>query len=398
MKFRKYIFLIVWVTSIVFFPLFSGEECTTAVIRPEASVSGRALLWKNRDTDVLSNKVIYVAEQPHSYIALVNNLETSGRMVYAGLNSRGLAIMNSVAYNLSQKEDEMKDLEGQIMADALRTCGTVDDFQQYIIKNLGASLGSLANFGVIDRLGNAVIFEVHNHGYQRIDAAGAAERYLINTNYSRSGEKDKGYGFLRFDRASRLFKESPDSGISPGFILRNVARDLGHSLLRHPTLEELESIPGSPPLWIYSRDCINRPSTSAVVVVEGKKPGPEQSLATFWVILGEPVTSIAVPLWVEAGEVPEVLWQGTDAPICSQAFRIKKMIRQTGRPEWENYMMVNRLINRERTGFLRLILKTEGEILKETEVFLKQKRLPLELAIFQNKMARKALTTLKGIQ
>lgn len=381
----------------VSFDVFS-EACTTAIIRPEVSAEGRALLWKNRDTDFLSNKVIYVPEAPYRYIGLVNAVETSGRWVYAGLNSVGFGIMNSVAYNLEQKHNEMKDLEGQIMADALRTCRTADDFERYIRKNLGSSLGSLANFGVIDGLGNAVIFEVYNNGFHRLDAADTDKKYLINTNFARSGKKGKGYGFLRFERAAQLFEERPEPKISPQYILQNLSRDLGHVLLRHPVLKELQHMPAEPPRWIYYRDCINRPYTSSTVVITGKKPGDTGSLATFWVILGEPVTSIAVPLWVEAGQVPEVMWTGKDAPICAEAFRIKKLISPSGVPEKEYYMQVNRLVNREKTGFLPLILETEKEIFLETEAFLKQKRLPHELAIFQNKMAEKVLATLKTIK
>jgi len=381
----------------VSFDSFS-EACTTAIIRPEVSAEGRALLWKNRDTDFLSNKVIYVPEAPYRYIGLVNAVETSGRWVYAGLNSVGFGIMNSVAYNLEQKHNEMKDLEGQIMADALRTCRTADDFELYLCKNLGSSLGSLANFGVIDGLGNAVIFEVHNNGFHKLDAADTDKKYLINTNFARSGKKGEGFGFLRFERAAQLFEERPEPKISPQYILQNLSRDLGHVLLRHPALKELQNMPADPPRWIYYRDCINRPYTSSTVVITGKKPGDTGSLATFWVILGEPVTSIAVPLWVEAGQVPEVMWTGKDAPICAEAFRIKKLISPSGVPEKEYYMKVNRLVNREKTGFLPLILKTEKEIFRETEAFLKQKRLPHELAIFQNKMAEKVLATLKTIK
>ena len=63
-----------------------GEGCTTAIIRGEAAKEGVPILWKNRDTGFLSNKVIYVNEMPYSYIGLVNDKETSGRWVYAGLN------------------------------------------------------------------------------------------------------------------------------------------------------------------------------------------------------------------------------------------------------------------------------------------------------------------------
>jgi hypothetical protein len=391
--------LIFWFAIMIFaaFPVPEGA-CTTAVIRPEASADGRPLLWKNRDTDFISNKVIFVNEVPFSYIGLVNAEETSGRWVYAGLNSTGFGIMNSVAYNLPEKDKEMKDLEGQIMADALRTCRTADDFEHYLQKNLGASLGSWANFGVIDGSGNAVIFEVYNHGISKLDAVDADRRYLINTNFARSGEKGEGAGFLRFERATRLFSEQPGQKFSPPLILRNFSRDLGNMLIRQPTLKDLETVPADPPVWIYYRDCINRPYTSAAVVISGKKPGDEHSLATFWVILGEPISSIAIPLWVEAGQVPDSLWKGKDAPIYEQSYRIKKTANPWGVPDREYYLKINRLVNRDGTGFLPRILETEQEIFRETETFLKQKRNPNQLAEFQDKMAEKVLTTLENIK
>jgi hypothetical protein len=374
------------------------EGCTTAIIHGEAAAEGVPMLWKNRDTDFLSNKVIYVNEMPFSYIGLVNDKETSGRWVYAGLNSEGFGIMNSVAYNLPKKSGEMEDLEGQIMADALRTCRTVDDFESYIRKNLGEVLGSWANYGVIDGLGNAVIFEVHNHGCKKYDASDTPGKYLINSNFSRSGEEEKGAGYLRFDRASFLFKQLPPGKISHMDIFQEISRDFGHMLLDQPTLGDLKNLSANKPVWVLSRDTINRTITSAAVIICGKKPGDKDSTATFWVLLGEPVTSIAVPVWVEAKESPLPLYEGETAPICKEAFRIKKIIRPYPQSDKENYMQVTLLDNKENTGFLPLILKTEKEIFQETALFLKSKHTAGEFAAFQDKMAQKALEVLKSIK
>ncbi len=375
------------------------EGCTTAVITGTASVDGAPLLWKNRDTGVLSNKVIFVAEKPYSYIALVNAKETSGRFAYAGLNSTGFAIMNSVAYNLPEGgAEELKDLEGLIMADALRTCRTVEDFEQAVKKNLGPALGSWANFGVIDGAGNAVIFEVHNNGYKKYDAAAAPEKYLVNTNFARSGAEGLGDGYLRFARAAALFREIPGKKVSHHYILQKISRDFGHPLLKHPTIEDLRQVSKREPVWIYARDCITRPHTAAAVFFCGKKPGNNESTATFWVILGEPATSIAVPLWVEAGETPLPLYEGETAPICAEALRIKKMIRPFHEPDKKSYMLLTRLVNKEKTGFLPLLLETEREIFAETAKFLKTSHTKDEYAVFQDKMAQQALQVLKKLK
>jgi hypothetical protein len=374
------------------------EGCTTAIINGEASVDGAPMLWKNRDTDFLSNKVIYIDETPYDYVALVNARDTSGRWVYVGLNSEGFGIMNSVAYNLPKDKEEMQDLEGNIMADALRTCRTADDFEAYIKKNLGPSLGSWANFGVIDAQGNAVIFELHNNGYQKYDTSEAPEKYMINSNFSRSGKEGKGTGYLRFDRASYLFKQLQGQKVSHQYILREVSRDYGHTLLEYPGLKDLKNISGGKPVWVLTRDTINRSYTSAVAVICGKKPGDKNSLATFWVILGEPVASIAVPVWVESKRMPQALCKGETAPLYKESRRIQKMIRPFTEMDRKEYLEVTRIDNKEKTGYLPLVIKTEREIFKETAAFLETNPGAEELARFQSKMARKALETLRKIK
>ncbi len=145
--------------------------CTTAVVAPEASTTGTPILWKNRDTPVLSNKVVFVDEAPFAYLCLANARADSGRSCFAGLNEAGFAIMNTVAYNVPEIAGERNDREGIIQADALRTCRTVDDFERFLEANLGPELGGQTNIGVIDADGGAALFEVHNHGIKRIDAA-----------------------------------------------------------------------------------------------------------------------------------------------------------------------------------------------------------------------------------
>ncbi len=374
------------------------DACTTAIIGPKASAGGAPMLWKNRDTGYLSNKVIFVDESPYNYLGLVNEKETSGRFVYAGLNETGFGIMNSVAYNLPKKSSETQDLEGAIMAEALRTCRTVNDFEVFLQKNLGESLGSWANFGVIDSQGQAMIFEVHNHGYHTLDAAAAGKHYLINANFSRSGEEGTGAGYLRFDRATQLFDTFKPGAVTHWRILREVSRDFGHTLLDHPSLDQIEGYSDKEPVWLLTGDTLNRNSTSAAVVITGKKPGDKKSQACMWVILGEPLSSIALPFWVEAGVVPDALHKGETAPLCKESMRIKKIFRPYDEPDKKNYVRLTRLDNKEGTGFLPLIKKTELEIFNATRAFTKKHRSPGELAQFQRKMADKALQTLQKIR
>jgi hypothetical protein len=371
--------------------------CTTAVIGSSATSTGRPLLWKNRDTDFLSNKVIFVKENPFSYLALVNAEDRSGRWVYAGLNSAGFAIFNSVAYNLPDQGGEIKDMEGTIMADALRRCASVADFESYIQENLGPSLGSLANFGVLDAAGETALFEVSNHAYQKYRTADFPEKYIINTNFARSGKAEAGAGYLRFERASQLFHQVLPLPLTHQLILGQFSRDTGHVLVRQPAWPQFKAVSAAQPFWIATRDTINRESTSAAIVVCGRVPGRENSLATLWVMLGEPLFTIAVPMWVEAGASAAPLQQGEKAAIYLEAKRLQKKARPYPETDRRAYLDATRLDNRQGTGFLPRLLETEREIFALTDEFLKMARSGAELAAFQDRMAEKALAALQAI-
>ncbi len=397
MKSGKFSLLLILINLFILIPL-DINGCTTAVISGSASRNGAPILWKNRDTGYLSNKIIYIKESPNSFVAIVNSTETSGRFVYAGLNGEGFAITNTVAYNLPKVEKEVHDLEGQIMSDALRTCSTVDDFEKYIKKNLGKSLGSWSTFSVIDGEGGSTLFEVHNNGYKRYDTSVSEKKYFVVTNFARSGEKDEGAGYLRFEQATKLFSEIPMQKIDHQSIFQKISRDIGNPLVKHPSLIDLKAQPSTSPLWIHSKNCINRPSTAAAVIITGKKKGDLNSIATLWVVLGEPITSIAVPVWVEAKSSPVQLHMGKTAPICEESLRIKKIIHPFSEGFKKNYLNISKLVNKDGSGFLRDILETENKIFSETAEFLKVKHSPDEFAEFQTKMAEMALNTLRKIK
>ena len=374
-----------------------AQECTTAVFSVSATPDGRPILWKNRDTDTLSNKVVFVRDKPHSYLGVVNADDPDGRMVWGGLNSAGLAIANSVAYNLPQAGGEQADLEGIVMADALRTCATVDDVERYFAANLGPDLGAQANFLVIDAKGGASIFEVHNHGFKRLDATSSPQGYMANTNFSRTGAQDQGAGYLRFDRETALLEAAAPKSFTPAWVLQTLARDLGHPLLGNPPREEWKQLPADRPHWVHTNHTINRNSTASVLLVHGVKPGQDPRLATMWVILGEPVTSVAVPLWVAAGVPPAVLWEGKEAALTAEAFRLKDALRPLKTRERREYADLTRLDNAAGTGWLPAVLAAESETIAQVERLVAKNAPAAELSAFEKSAAEKAVALLRGL-
>ncbi len=398
---KKYItplyFILILLNSLITNRLFANDNCTSAIISRFASANGAPMLWKNRDTGVRSNKIVLVKETPYRYLALVNHDNAAGRICYAGLNETGFGIMNTAAYNLPEKAGELKDMEGFLMADALRKCRTLSDFEQLVRENLGRDLGVEANFGVIDSNGNAMLYEIYNHGFKKFNPADAPERYLINTNYSRSGTPDKGAGYLRFERATELFAKLARHPIRPEDILHRFSRDTGNILIKQPVPDTFSQFPADPDTWISTKDSIDKYYTSACIVLIGKTPAHPKQMPMLWIIPGEPLTAIAIPLWVEAGSVPELLWKGEKSAIWEESAKLKALIRPYRKGNMKNYLRINKLDNRQHTGYLPLLLKTENRIFRDTAIFLKHSHTPAELARFQQKTAEIAMRTLQKL-
>jgi hypothetical protein len=262
------------------------------------------MFWKNRDTGTLSNKVLLVTEQPYSFVALVDADDSAGRAAWAGVNEVGFAIANTASYNLPQPANEGREQEGVVMAEALRTCRTVDDLEGLIERRKGKRLGVRTNFFAIDASGGAVIIETHNNGHTRYDAASFPGNRIANTNFSRGGGVDEGAGYMRFDRASELLETITADRLNAATVFDVLSRDMGHPLLQHPPREAWKTLPADRPYWVHSNYTINRPSTASAVVVEGVRPGQDPRLTTMWVALGGPVTTIAVPVWLPPGRRP----------------------------------------------------------------------------------------------
>jgi hypothetical protein len=138
--------------------------------------------------------------------------------------------------------------------------------------------------------------------------------------------------------------------------------------------------------------------TASTILIHGVKEGEDPLRATLWVILGEPICSIALPIWVAAGETPEEVRSGKDAGICREAARLQNMLRPLKGRDRREYIDLTRLDNKEGKGWLPGNLKLEKEILTETAVLMKADPTPAQLHDFQNKAASRVLLALKSIQ
>jgi len=278
----------------------AARACTTGIISGKATLDGRPILWKNRDTTELHNRVVRGEGGRFTYVGVANGGDPGGVQIWSGVNAAGFAIMNNVSYNLGTRADDSTQ-EGTFMRLALQTCATVEEFQALLAGTDGGGRLVAANFGVIDARGGAAYFETDEKGWHRFDAAAAPGGFLVRTNYSQSGKPGGGAGYLREARARELVGGLQAAGrLTPETLLAEVARDTANP--------HIASFPAAARQgFAYTGDSINRSSTVNAFVVHGVPDGDKPGRSTAWVVLGQPVTGVAVPLWVEAGAVPAEL-------------------------------------------------------------------------------------------
>ncbi len=367
----------------LFFVLLFAEllyPCTTAIISGKYTKDGRPLLLKHRDTNFLKNKLKFFDDGKFDYIGLINASDKEGKEVWAGLNEAGFAIMNSASYNLKSLDDStsLQDLEGKVMKLALQNCKTIDDFED-LLRTLKKPLGVEANFGVIDAAGGAAYFEVNNFEIRKIDVndpAVAPFGFVVRTNFSAYGRKDEGKGYIRYLTAEQLLNSAAaKNNLDFKFLLQDVSRSLKNSLLGTNYNSDLSSEKENK--FVVLQDYIVRYSSASTVVVQGVRESEKPELSTMWTILGFQLTSVAVPVWVKAGnKLPAILTapDTLNAPLCKAALELKDKCFPVKRGSGKRYLLLNKVVNKKGTGILQLLLPVENKIIRQEENLIEKWR------------------------
>ena len=348
--------------------LVTTEACTTFIISGNYTPDGRPILYKHRDTGTLDNALAYFNDGRYPYIAVINANKNWKREVWGGYNSAGFAIMNSVAYNMNVGDTTtFADQEGELMKMALMNCATVEDFEK-MLNDLPKPLGADANFGVIDARGGATYFETGNRGFNIInvnDPAIAPFGYVIRTNHAFTGSPGKGTGYIRYETAENVLQDvAAARRYDPGYLFNNISRNLTHSL----TGDNLAvNIPENSmkPDYRFFEDYIPRITTASVMMVVGTGIGEDPSNTMMWTILGFPLTSVALPVWITSdGSLPAVARSGENfhAPICDAALLLKEPCFPITRGSGKKYIDLSRVLNKEGSGSMQVLQSIEKEI------------------------------------
>ncbi len=357
--------------------LFSGVKsnaCTTAVISGKYTKNGRPMLWKHRDTWAINNKIMVFNDGKYSYIGLVNSRDKSGKSVWIGYNSTGFAIMNSASYNLNQDTIVQAGTEGRLMKEALQKCATIDEFEE-LLKSMELPTRLEANFGVIDAKGGAAYFELGNFTYKKFDANDvtvAPYGYIIRTNHSMSGKLGEGGGYIRYVTTNKHFLQAiKENKFTPKSIIQGCSRNMTNSLT-NVDLNSFDNIKENHPTYVSFTDYIPRRGTSSSVVVEGVKAGDDPKNTVMWTVLGWPLASVCIPLWLsDKVDLPNIVkYQEKlkDSPLCNMALQAKEFAYSY---KWgysyKYYINVNALINADNTGLIQLVTPMENRIFDKAD-------------------------------
>ena len=332
----KRLFLLL-LAALAAFPTGS-EACTTAIVSAEASATGRPLIWKQRDTDNPHNVVQYVTGGKYAYTAVFNASDKKRRSAYAGANEVGFTIMNNLSYNLAEGSYSAV-VNGRVIAEALATCRTLDDFQR-MLEEWPKPRNIEANFGVADAFGGAAYFEVGDTKVIRYDVEPGS--WLVRTNFSLAGRDGEGSGMARYETAEYLMSQHTGK-FTPEFLIDGLGRSFYNAELG------ADMLAAAPVGVAVDLDFSPRYTSVSSVCIEGVGPGDDPASSVIWTAIGYTPTCYAVPVWVAAKEeipaflLPDPQSDSGFAPANALAEELMHYVHPADRDAKSKYIDFRRL-------------------------------------------------------
>ncbi len=349
--------------------------CTVLVVAASATEDGRPLLLKNRDS-AGSYWVEMRVEQKDGYRYVTQYAMRDGLWEgpWGGFNETGFCVVNTLSYSYSGTLYSA--LNSQVIGMALNQCATVAEFEA-LIDGLEKPMDISANFGIIDAQGNAVVYEVGPNGYVKYDANDpqvAPDGILIRTNYSLTGDLDKKNGEDRWVATEQFITETKDANQLNGrYILQNLPRYLVNGYGTNLYY-------AAPASWDDEtrtdfNGYIPRHSSTNAMLMQGVKEGEDPLMTSCWTMVGPPMTTVAVPLFLTPnGLLPRKVKESEgQAWLCEKGQQLKTLIF----PYEDNATKaidLSKLYNREETGLMQRIVTIEEEILERGTTLIDEAR------------------------
>ncbi|MBC8402897.1 MAG: hypothetical protein H8E14_15535 [Candidatus Marinimicrobia bacterium] len=363
------------------------SACTAGLAGGKATGSGRCLLWKNRDSSHRNNEIIFLSHGAFRLIGVINADDTT--QIWAGVNNFGFAIMNAEARDMAKPDEEtLYDEEGYLMKAALLSCRSVEDFETMLKESNQVGRGVTSNFGVIDTSGAAEFFETGNHEYFRFDATNqeiCPTSFIGRANFADHGYNEEAYGHGRFQNAVDLSNVKAEiNKLDVSYLISTVTRDIA-------TID-----PDAADTALFkTAGTVNRHRTVSCSVFESTLLGEDPCLTTYWITLGEPAVSVAVPLWVYAGEVPAAMDGDGGAPLNLLFQELKAYVYpDTSRPKYINAARLAEVQKQTDKIQKRVLKKTAKQLRKWRKIAPTS----VEVADFQRKIIAEVMKKLERIK
>lgn len=249
------------------------------------------------------------------------------------------------------------------MRKVLSECGSVDDFENYL-KNTNGKRGVESNFGVIDANGNAAYYEVSPDSFEKFDVNDskiAPNGYLIRTNYSVSGDMNKGYGYIRYKNLEELvYLDKINNKLDEKAIIFKYSRSLYNEFINRDFNNKKK--------YLYFNDCILRYSTVSSTIIKGPKSFKDRKSSELFIIPGWPLKSVVIPFRFKDINYLKDLFINNDLKpsfINKESLKLKYESVLFNKGSGKNYLNLNKVIY---NGSLKELIDFDKLTIKEYEM------------------------------
>ena len=183
----------------------------------------------------------------------------------------------------------------------------------------------------------------------------------------------KGFGFNRYNTAfNTLNKAYADKKIVPQNMFNLLSRNLYHTLTKTDLTTDLPKQRDVPEFKFFI-DYIPRELTASAIMIVGAKDQQHVKEAMMWTVLGFPLTSVAIPTWISAGnKLPKAVTMDKQfrSPVCTAALKFKGECFPMTYDRGTNYINLSMVINQQKNGYLQLLQPIEKEIFEKAKVLM----------------------------
>jgi len=283
-------FFTVAVLVLLIMPI-QAYACTVGAAHGSATIDGRPMMWKMRDTSDGRQQLVHSPGEPYDFIGV----RTEGGSIYMGLSESGVCTGNAVVGGGNTSE---------VMQYIFRNFSTMDQIRTYFygITTVGG------NLPFIDAAGNASLFELNKDSwwleYDTMDPDRAAQGLLglvVRANEFHNhpdGTDDLSITGGRYESGTYNIKGLADAcELSVTTVTQgNAEPNEGFEYARYGPGRELYMI------------C--RSTNRSFIAVHGVLPDEDPALSTMWFLCGNANYAIAVPTWVMVSNIPAPLASG----------------------------------------------------------------------------------------